>query len=439
MVNGVLSDTQLLYTNNGINFTTELNTSETNNLQRYLDIMLKYDLTYLWVHPKSSLSTSFENYDDSFFDDLQEKYFKPVHKDISPYITVEDKRGFKKKFMHLILPAYLSEDFPDKILESDNLLTLHAYSRLLEDLLGVPFTRDAKGTGIALLEKLHKFNDLWIPQIKKEPFYIHKQVDMQWSRPLTSEEKKYKYLHLIDVNMQYLSSTKGLKVGKGKCYFNQTNTFNKEYMGLWLVKLLNTTHLEAMGYPPLFPSPSPSFQTTELVSKAIDLGYKIEILGSYTFRSYWHMFTEWFNILQSSITKDKEIFKDDLVIKPFIKRLCNPMIGLMGREMEEGEKEKWYNRPDIYNSVVASSKAMLFTHLYQMALNNIFVVYIDVDAIGYLSNKPFEESLPDSVPVSSEIGHFKHSGTFKVKDVSKFCTTSIHTLKKRIKEVKANG
>jgi hypothetical protein len=115
------------------------------------------------------------------------------------------------------------------------------------------------------------------------------------------------------------------------------------------------------------------------------------------------------------------------------------MIGLMGREKEDGENDKWYNRPDIYNSVVASAKATLFSALHQMSQIKIPVMYIDVDTIGYLSNKPFRDSLPDSVPISSEIGHFRHSGTYKVRYIADYCTTSIHTLKGRIKEINNNG
>ena len=74
-----------------------------------------------------------------------------------------------------------------------------------------------------------------------------------------------------------------------------------------------------------------------------------------------------------------------------------------------------------------------------MAHASIPAVYIDVDTIGYLSNKPFERSLPDGIPLSSGIGDFRYTGTYQVKDITENCTANISTLKKRLKELKNNG
>lgn len=438
MINGVLSDTELLYGEGDNKTTLEVNTSDLHVLQDYINFMNKYDINCLWVHPLSNLSTRFYYCDSAFFENLREKYYKPIHRDISPFIEVKILNKSKNNFLYIILPAYLHEDFPPGVLESKNNFTLYAYANYINHFIQVPFTRDAKGTGIALLESIHKYKHLQLHNVNLNTFYTQKQIDFQWARSLTTKELNYKYFHIIDVNTQYLSVTKGLKVGRGKCYVHDYNyQFDQEKIGLWWINVKNNTILEKKKYPSIFSDKK--FYHTEVVAKAIEIGYEIEVLGSYTFEDYWYMFSPWYDILEKALEADKDVFNGMKIMKPFIKRLCNPLIGLMGREKEDGENDKWYNRPDIYNGVVSSCKAELFEHLHQMAQNNISMVYVDVDSIGYLSNKPFEESLPDSIPVSDKIGHFKHSGTYLVKDITDYCTSSIHTLKSRTKELQNNG
>src|SRR5712691_5282410 len=418
----------------------------------YVDVANKHQLAQLWVLPGTGISEAFSGYDDNFVTSSLQQY-RVFPRELDSYLVARHVNRPGKE-VTLVVPAYI-RGLPQSVTHMPDAKALYAYVTYLQALLGVSFTRDAKGTGIELLYTVNNTPERkgitactgYLRPVEADltPFYSHKQRDITWSRALLPEETHLQYLHAIDRNTMYLAATSGLHVGRGnylhavvspgqvtsKLTAVHSISFDKKQPGLWLVSLAGTTPFDTGLLPPLFASGT--WQDTAMVQAAIESGYQVTVHESYYFPEVHTMFNPWYIVLRDAINAlvtDSTRFKNDTArtaALETVKMLYKQAIGLMGRTPEADEKLKWYNRPDAYNAVIAESKRRMFVTIRELLAANIHIVGVNLDEILFVSNQPLDQVLPDKVVISDQIGKYKHKATYPLADVAHMLTSNPHT------------
>src|SRR5439155_23800132 len=139
----------------------------------------------------TDLSEQFADYDDTFVTAKKLRGYAYLTQELRPFMSVERTVLGNKKIISLVLPDYIEDGIPDELKSIKDAYTLYRYIWGIHTLLKVPFTRDAKGTGITLLESFYPFKELWNKSVDYTPFYNHRVVDRQWSRYLSPDETTY--------------------------------------------------------------------------------------------------------------------------------------------------------------------------------------------------------------------------------------------------------
>ncbi len=412
-----------------------INTANLTTIAAYVDVANKYNLTQLWVLPGTRVSDMFEQFDDTFVTSSLEQY-RVFPKELTSYLVARCNSRPGQE-MSLVVPAYIT-GLPQSVTHMGDAKALYAYVVYLLAELGIPFVRDAKGTGIALLKHANNTpeRNSYIRPLTctVQPFYEHKQVDLSWSRTLQPEEMGYRYLIAIDRNNMYLAATSGLHVGSGNYQYNNVPTvFNKKQPGLWLVSLSGDSAFSSELLPAVIKNKS--WQDTAMVQAAIECGYQVTVHAAYMFPEAHTTFNHWYTALRDALvtytntTKYKNTLARTAAIET-VKMMYRQTIGLMGHQpdTDNGETFHWYSRPDIFNAVVGESKRRMFLTLTSLVTANIPVVAVYVDAIYFLSNQPIETALPTTIVISDQIGKFKHKGSYPLSDVSHMLTNNPQTL-----------
>ncbi|HEY5856332.1 MAG TPA: telomere-binding protein [Aldersonia sp.] len=171
---------------------------------------------------------------------------------------------------------------------------------LFADALRFPWTISPAVTGIDLMKAARPKNwreefapaDKDAPTSRITPF----GGDIDWSRPVTADEAKCRYVHAYDRGGSYLAAIAGLELPVGDAtHYPDGREFDRKVPGYWLIEIGDCADWR---YPhPLNPFghalSEPKWVTTPALERARGLGYEPEILEAWVWPSHGRVLVPW--------------------------------------------------------------------------------------------------------------------------------------------------
>lgn len=438
LIQAIVTDTSIDYLDSvnrkGVWTETPIDTSNLTSVGKYIDLARQYDKLQLWVLPGTKLSSMFEQYDDTFVtSDLEQYDIFP--KELNPFLSGW-KIGVHGDSIQLALPEYMEDTALNTIKVSKNLYAALTYVRATT---GV-FIRWSNGrTAMDLLKETNNctperrtylrevFNDLGM-------FYEDAAIETYWTRKLTPDEQKKKYVHIYDANAAFLSVCNDVHVGAGDYHHEVKPTFERKVPGRWHIELSSTSVFNGKDLPHPTNGKIKGWCDTSMVQSAILCGYDIQVIEGYLFREHHTTFKPWYEILKSArheLRTNTTTYKNEvarLAALASVKTMYSRGIGLMGYPVKWGEKRYWYNRPDMRNAIVSASNNRMFWNMVQHYKQGYAPVAIYVDDMYYLSDNRNPTTAVPVLKLSDEVGQFRHKETYLLSDIKHLFTGKVHDL-----------
>jgi hypothetical protein len=239
-----------------------------------------------------------------------------------------------------------------------------------------------------------------------------------WKRPLTDEELGKKYIHFYDRNAQFPAAATGAELGEGTPV--HTTDFNEKLPGVWRVTALPNARYDALPF--IIPE-AKSWVYTPTVQAMLALGYHVEVHEGWVWPVHHRALQDWAKGLWEGRRQLREAYGKGSAQEHMAKMIANRGLGWLDlgtvRQSGRDPEKNADNRPDWYNMIKSLARYRLVLKLKELADNhNLLPVMIVADNIAYVSDDPNPETAAPGLMIrKSELGGFKHDGTYLLRDV----------------------
>lgn len=248
-----------------------------------------------------------------------------------------------------------------------------------------------------MIQHNEKHADWLAPAELPETVKLNLAIDMQWKRPLMSDEDRPgMYLHLFDKNAQYLGACTSALLGEGSpVHVKKFDAFNPHIAGLWRVgeEWLWTPELE--------------YLLTEFPGKRAAIAESWQWPKAHAALRSWgeHMWAARQDLkyprpYTSSVQARGMAYKA-------VKSIYTQGMGWLAMESKRGDNKLY--RPDWWSMIVSTSVRSMQFKIKQLGKNGLYPCYVNVDTIGIVTRgeslDPFQTHILNRV---GQLGGFKH-------------------------------
>lgn len=235
------------------------------------------------------------------------------------------------------------------------------------------------------------------------------EIDMNWSRNPSADERKLKYIHAYDRGGSYLAGVGSLEVGIGRPVHRTSNlTFDPKAYGYWKIVVPPSDNL-------LMPSPfvpdgqkqpeDPIWVTTQRLALAYELGGECEILEAYLWpASRRGVMQKWYERMRDALATLRAMENEDRLQHPrdeadiidltnvqavlaAVKAVYTQSIGMMGSDLHMEGRQGF--APDRRHHIMARANANIARKIAKIAeATGRYPVAVNADTICYLSDDP---------------------------------------------------
>lgn len=231
--------------------------------------------------------------------------------------------------------------------------------------------------------------------------------DLTWKKPIV---KRGKYLYVVDKRSMYLGACTSAYLGEGECvhFTGQDASFNPKWPGVWHIPHLDAPRLghPAWEVPPVFHAHRGWVWTPE-VEVAQRLGYQLKIDEAYIWPKYHQTLRSWGERLWHARETLEAQTLGELAQRSArarqayqmsydaVKMIATQGMGWLAHKPTGGSGQ-WY-RPDWWSMVVSEARAKMLYKVRQLHQKDIDVVWVNVDALGLVSDAETAEEVLDAI------------------------------------------
>lgn len=259
-----------------------------------------------------------------------------------------------------------------------------------------------------------------------------------WKRALTPDERGKRYIHFFDRNAQFPAAATGAECGEGTP--EHVTQFTDKGPGVWCVNVM-TGNINPML--PTLPMGERQWAYTSTVQAMKALGYEVQVLEGFTWRVHHRTLQDWSKLCWEARKQLRETYGKNSPQERLAKMIANQ--GLQWFDLSErriqGRDKEPLQRQDWLNTVHSLARYRMVLKLIENAKLGYYPVMIVADNIGYVSDEPNPElAIPDLMRRSTELGGFKHDGTYLMSEVLPlFDQYAPNDIRKHVKKLQKIG
>lgn len=216
------------------------------------------------------------------------------------------------------------------------------------------------------------------------------EADIDWSRTLSDDEAKCRYVHAFDRGGSYAAGIAGLELPIGEPVHHSNGLpFDRKLPGYWLVEIPECADWRLPN--PLNPMglsiSEPKWVTTPTLERASSLGYEPEILEAYVWPDHGRVLVPWYERIRDARTALD--VKDDLdaqLAREQNKVIYTHTIGILNSDLHLAGRPGY--SPERHHHIVAKSRANIMYRIAQIGEDTgQWPVAVTKDTVLYVSDE----------------------------------------------------
>lgn len=419
--------------------------------ERLADIALEQGIRNLWVTPGCSFSEYVFDHPTEFLQGTSTEHKTIVRtRDYGgqAYPTMASVNKLlgawpARRIVYIHFPQFDNRWADDKVngwtlADVENPKTLLAALYYLFLALGVDI--GAPGyTGIELMKETNS-SAARVPFVRQADLSVlpeHREIDLQFCRPLTEQEQAQGFLHIYDRNSMYLAAATGAEMGEGAPDYIGTSidtllAWEKRPTGVWhiIARAPAAPDMRLMEIVSQFMNEGEQWAYTPAVETFLALGYSVEFVDAWVWRKTHRTLQPWGKLIwdtRQALRSDRARFPNEQgaeTARQMIKRLATQGVGWL--DLQNDRKKvptpQWH-RPDYKNMIVSLARFRMVLKILECIKAGYYPVFGYTDGIAFVSDEaapalavPGLMLVTDKQGVthdrSNELGGFKCEHTF---------------------------
>ncbi len=373
---------------------------DVSELEGLLEVLWQAELSSVWVMPGTVLSRIAAC---AWFEQASSHWVVVTHPDpheptwpISALLWPKGNRQWEARRLTFVFPEHARWGW--MLPDAKSLLATVTY---LEQVLARPLIDSAELVAHQLLTDLTRDQPpSWLRSSSADLYTLHSgggttipmmesARDLAWMRPLTLAEQRQRYLHKYTHLSRYLEACMAVQLGGGAPeHSSNGRAYDGIRPGIWRVR----TELAGSVFDgKLLPScVDGEWMSTPQVKCCQDISYHVHVQEGYYWSQSHELLKQWASTLWQAAERlhthpqSYRHAQGKANALQTIKQLAQLGVTILAKEETDGG----WARPDWWVQIVGRSRALLFTHLANLARKGTMPVLVGRDALWVVSNDP---------------------------------------------------
>ncbi len=369
-------------------------------LEGLLEVLWQAEVTSVWVMPGSALSRIATC---AWFEQASLHWVVVTHPDpqepTRPLSALLWPKGSSQWEAHRLLFVFPEHAGWDWVLpDAKSLLATVTY---LEQVLARPVTDSSDIVAHQLLTDLTLDQPaLWLRSSPVDLYTLHSGGgtaiplmeavrDLVWMRPLTLVEQRQRYLHKYTHLSRYLEACMAVQLGAGTPeYSSNGRAYDGIRPGIWRIHSeLAGSVFDGKRLPSCVDG---EWMSTPQVKCCQDISYHVYVQEGYYWSQSHELLKHWAKTLWQAAERlymhpqSYRHVQGKANAFQTIKQLAQGGVAILA----QGQNDGGWARPDWWIQIVGRSKAVLFSHLANLARKGTMPVLVNRDALWVVSDDP---------------------------------------------------
>lgn len=273
--------------------------------------------------------------------------------------------------------TYLDQVLAWPLIDSPEIVASHLLSEL---------TRDQR----VLRPRSPQEDGRRLPEYDDIPFPLNEQArDLGWMRPLALTEQRHKYLHKYTHLSWALEAGLTVQLGAGAPEYSANGrAYDGMRPGIWRIQ---AERVGSIFDGKLLPSSLESeWMSTPQVKCCQNLSYQVVVREGYSWSQAYAFLNPWAKTLWQAaqrVSTNPQHYRH-LHARENTLRTITQLTHLSLLLIASDEHARGWDRPDWWSQIVGQSRALVFTHLADLARKGTMPLLVNHDAVWVTSNDP---------------------------------------------------
>nr|WP_256938414.1 telomere-binding protein [Rhodococcus qingshengii] len=297
------------------------------------------------------------------------------------------------------------------------------------DALKFPWAMSASTTGFDLMisTRSRERDTVFAPSQPIPPSQMsNTETDIDWSRPLTTDEAEHLFIHAYDRGGSHAAGIASLELGIGDPQHHESGAvFDKSLPGYWKIEIPESSDWR---YPnPLNPRGlsinEPKWVTTPTMQYAHELGYEPEVIEAYVWNEHGRVLDPWYKRIRDARTALDLADPDAQLARDQLKVVYTRTLGMLGSS--DFMKGRPGYAPERRHHIIAKARANILRRVVKIGkAADRWPVAISNDTVLYVSDNPDPiASWPgEQETLGRGFGQYKWEGSALLADQTEFLT-----------------
>lgn len=297
------------------------------------------------------------------------------------------------------------------------------------DALKFPWAMSASTTGFDLMisTRSRERDTVFAPSQPIPPSQMsNTETDIDWSRPLTTDEAEHLFIHAYDRGGSHAAGIASLELGIGDPQHHESGAvFDKSLPGYWKIEIPESSDWR---YPnPLNPRGlsinEPKWVTTPTMQYAHELGYEPEVIEAYVWNEHGRVLDPWYKRIRDARTALDLADPDAQLARDQLKVVYTRTLGMLGSS--DFMKGRPGYAPERRHHIIAKARANILRRVVKIGkAADRWPVAISNDTVLYVSDNPDPiASWPgEQETLGRGFGQYKWEGSALLADQAEFLT-----------------